>query len=153
MSVNSLSLDAARVDYYGDWTAQANEGFEQIADSDCFDPLLVIVPGQGQVVTPASGTVQFNFQLDPGSRIIAAWIAPSTGIFQITDLCNGHELIQDAGSGLGPTGLGPVGEAVSFFLLPCPWVVMGSGLFSFQAWAAPGTVQYVILMVAQVKPC
>jgi hypothetical protein len=152
MSTTSLALDASRVDYVGDFSSLAIARCEDIDSSDCFQPLWMMVPGQGQAVTPSSGYIQYNFRIEPGSRIVGLWEAASNGLWQLRDVCMDHKLIQDSGNGM--LGLGaPQGENVSFMMLPAPWRVMGSGLFSFEAWNTPGAITFLLLLIAEVKPC
>jgi hypothetical protein len=38
-------------------------------------------------------------------------------------------------------------------LLPCPWPVVGEGLFTLEAWGTPGANFVMVLKVAEVTDC
>lgn len=155
MSLTSFSLGAATVEYFGDWRAICAWALEWVQRSGCFRPRFVLLPGQGITqVVPATGKIEYRFQLEPNSVILGLMPFPLSGLFQLTEVCTDHQLFQDATSGAVILTAGSAtDDSTPYTLLPCAWEASGDGWFKFEVWNDAGATQYVLLLVAEVKPC
>lgn len=105
-------------------------------------------------MVPATGKIEYRFQIEPNSVILGVMPIPGAGLIQLTEVCSDHALFQDALSGGALLTAGAVNdESVSYTLFPCAWEASGDGWFRFELWATPGSTQYVTLLVGEVKPC
>lgn len=154
MSVSSLALHAAWRDYWGMWNPFVEPFLAPLEDSKCHAPRLVVMPELAQQIIPAAGKVLYNFHLVPGSIIWGMWPPNNAALtIQLTDVSLAHKFFQEPISTdqLATTGAG-AGEFPSFTLF-YPHPVVGDGLFTFEAWGAPGSFFVVLLGVAEVTDC
>lgn len=155
MSLTSFALGAATVEYFGDWRALCAWGLEWVQRSNCFRPRYALLPGQGvSQIVPLTGKIEYRFQLEPNSVILGVMPFPASGLFQLTEVCTDHSLFQDPTSGVRLLTTGSDNdESTPYTLFPCAWEASGDGWFKFEVWGDAGSPQYVILLVAEVKPC
>ncbi len=154
MSRSSLSAWACWRDYWGMWNAYNEPQFAPLERSPCHAVRLALAPDIQSQVIGASGAINYNFYLVPGSLIWGFWVTPVSGVsMQLTDISLAHEFFQ-----------GPVKTSFlqtpdadtrfpSYFMLPTPHPVVGDGLFSLEMWGPVGTRVYLILGVAEVTTC
>ena len=155
MSVSSLSLTSAWRDYWAMWNALVEPQLAPLEQSVCHAPRLVLLPDVSHQIVPASGKIEYNFHLVPGSLIWGMWLAADQSYaIQITDVELGHQFFQEPVSiNLLFTRGAEAGAMPTPTLLPTPHPVVGDGLFSFEAWATPASTVLMMLGVAEVTDC
>jgi hypothetical protein len=157
MSVSSLALSIAWRDYWGMWNPYVEPLVAPIELSECHAPRIAILPQLQQQTFDATGKIQYNFHLVPGSLIFGMMTnGDSTVSVQITDIEMGHQFFQEPISADQICSLFVNEEFAympNFMLLPTPHPVVGDGLFSFEAWGPVGTTFVMLLGVAEVTDC
>lgn len=157
MALSSLALDSSWVDFYGDWASAVEPFVKAIENSGCHAPRLALVPDIYNQVIPASGKIEYNFHLPPGSLIWGFWAGQMSNLenqLQITDVALGYTLFQDPITAKFLVTYGSeVGRFPSYMILPGPHPVVGDGLFTLEVWGDPGDVAALILGVAEVTDC
>jgi hypothetical protein len=111
-----------------------------------------MIPSESEGIFGASGKITYNFHLVPGSLIWGLMTMDNT--VQLTDVGTGHALFQEPVGGFvaGVKGR-QFGNIPSFFLLPTPWPVTGTGLWTLEAWGAEASRFVMLLGVAEVVDC
>ena len=156
MSRSSLSLDSCWRDYYGMWNPLVEPQFAPIERSGCHAPRLARFPDVLNQVVPASGKIEYNFHLVPGSLIWGFWgyFTNEDMVVQLTDVNLGHQFFQaPVTTRLLITRGANAGRFPSYTLLPTPHPVVGDGLFTLELWGDPGDIGCVIFGVAEVTDC
>lgn len=155
MSHTSIATLPAWVDLWGNWSALAEVWAEVLENSKCHAARYAMAPAQDQRTVPATGKLNYNLTLVPGSIILGVWVFGNSTM-QITDvnILNGHRLFQEpiTMAALRTQGANQ-GVMPSFTLLPRPYPVVGDGVFKFEFWDEPGSMPYVLLLVAEVTNC
>lgn len=164
--ITPFQLDAAWRDYLNLWSPPANAQFAPIQDSSCYLPRLRMVPDTSSQTMPASGKIQYNFTVAPGSIMWAIWAGPSAQLpftFQLTDVQINHRLFQEPAStqclpnagnvanGLINSNLLP--SSYNYALLPTPWPIVGDGLLTVEIWGTPKLRYFLMLGFAEVNEC
>jgi hypothetical protein len=157
MSVSSLALWSCWRDYWGMWNPAVEPYLAPLELSQCHAPRWAVLPQVAQQTIPASGKIQYNFRLQPGSIIWGMFVDNNlnfdgTITIQLHDVALGHDFFQSPIS----TDQLQVNEAGLDF--PCftpmlPYPVVGDGLFSFEMWGPAGNVFVMLLGVAEVTDC
>lgn len=154
MAISSLSLDPSWRDYTGVWNALVEPLMAPIEESRCHAPRFVLIPDQQAQVISASGKIEYNFRLVPGSLLLGMWTTDAATAVQLKDLNIGHEFFQEP---MNPQYLQTLGAEQgrfpSFFLFPAPHPVVGDGLFMLEAWGPAGNEYFAVLQVAEVTDC
>lgn len=161
--ISSFQLDAAWRDYWNLWGPPSNAQISPIADSKCYLPRERMVPDSSTQIMPASGKIEYNFVVAPGSIMFVISAGPSSSLpftFQLTDVAIGHRLFQEPSStqslpnsrNLAGNATGQV-SAANYALLPTPWPVVGDGLFTCEIWGTPLSRYFLILGFAEVSEC
>jgi hypothetical protein len=156
MSLNPLSLDPSWRDYYGSWNPSVEPYAAPLEKSNCHLPRLALVPDVLNQVVPASGKIEYNFHLRPGSLIWGFWqyFTNTSNAIQLTDVNLGHAFFQDPVTlSLLITQGANAGRFPSYTLLPTPHPVVGDGLFTLEVWGDPGDIASLILAVCEVSEC
>lgn len=156
MSLDSLSLYSEWRDYYGMWNPLVEPQFAPIERSGCHAPRLARIPDVLNQVVPASGKIEYNFHLVPGSLIWGLWayMTNTSNAIQLTDVNLGHQFFQAPVTiSLLLTAGANEGRFPSYTMLPTPHPVVGDGLFTLEVWGDPGDVAAIILGVAEVTDC
>ncbi len=125
MSLNPLSLDSSWRDYYGSWNPTVEPFTAPLEKSNCHLPRLALCPDVLNQVVPASGKIEYNFHLVPGSLIWGFWafFSNTSNAIQLTDVNLGHAFFQDPVTlALLITQGANAGRFPSFTLLPTPHV-------------------------------
>lgn len=155
MSVSSLALFPGWRDYWGMWNALVEPWAAPLEQSKCHGPRLAVLPELDAATFDQTGKTLYNFHLVPGSLIWGMWVpSDPTVTIQLTDLNLGYEFFQQpmTADQLATTSFNN-GYFPSFTLLPTPHPVVGDGLFSYEAWGAPGASFVMALGVAEVTEC
>ena len=157
--ITPVQLDAAWREYWNLYTPQAQALFAPIADSFCYTPRIRMVPDVNQQIMPSFGKIEFNFTLQPGSLIWAAWPGPPAQVpfvFQLTQVELDHQLFQEPSSTIclpnAQNAVSPT-SPFNYALMPTPWPVVGDGLFSVEIWGTAALRYFVILGIIEVAPC
>lgn len=157
MSLSTLALDPSWRDYAGMWNPLVEPQFAPIEKSPCHAPRLALVPDILNQVVPASGKIQYNFHLVPGSLIWGFWPGQMSSldmVVQLTDVNLGHAFFQDPVTVKFLLTVGAnAGRFPSYTLLPTPHPVVGDGLFTLEVWGEAGDVAALVLGVAEVTDC
>jgi hypothetical protein len=156
MSRSPLALYSDWRDYCGMWNPLIEPILAPLDKSECHATRLVLVPDITNILIPASGKIEFNFHLVPGSLIWGFVFDVNTGnpAVQLTDVNMGHQFFQDpVNAQFLKTQGANFGRFPSFTLLPTPHPVVGDGLFTFEAWGTPADSVILILGVAEVTTC
>lgn len=157
MSRTSLALDSSWRDYAGMWNPLCEPQFAAIERSPCHVIRLALIPDVLNMTVPASGKIQYNFHLVPGSLIWGIWpgqVSDLTMAMQITDVELGHKFFQAPVTIEFLLTVGAnAGRFPSYTLLPTPHPVVGDGLFTLEVWGTPGEYAALILGVAEVTDC
>jgi hypothetical protein len=160
--ISPFQLDTAWRDYWNLWGPPSNAQISPIADSKCYLPRMRMVPDTSTQIMSASGKIEYNFVVAPGSIMWAIWAGPSANLpftFQLTDVAIGHRLFQEPCSTQSlPNSNNAVSSggqisAANYALLPTPWPVVGDGLFTCEIWGTPLSRYFLILGFAEVNEC
>lgn len=148
-------LNTAYVDYWGSYNATVLNALDPMLELwGCFLPRFATVPGQGLQTIGPSGTLTYNFRLEPGSLIWGVWPYSQGGLWNITDSCLDHSLFQDPLSAAATFTTGASDASMpSPTLLARPWPVMFDGLFQLEAWGSAGSFAYFVLGVMELPKC
>lgn len=160
MSVSSLALSPYWRDYWGMWNAFVEPYLAPLELSQCHAPRFCVLPQVAQQTIPASGKVQYNFRLQPGSIIWGLFPLNTSTDFlgpvsvQLRDVELGHDFFQ---SPISTDQLQVKGDwaGVDFpsYTPMLPHPVVGEGLFTFEMWGPVGTLFVMLLGVAEVTDC
>lgn len=155
MSVSTLALDSSWRDYVGMWNSFVEPQCAPLEESSCHASRFAVIPAIEQQIVPASGKINYNFQLPAGSLVWGFWLVLSPDfVIQLTAVDLGHKLFQEPAAAAQLITQGSDrGRYPSFTLLPCPLPVVGEGLFTLEAWGTPGDRFYMVLGVAEVTDC
>lgn len=159
MSVSSLALWPSWRDYWGMWNAAMEPYLSPLELSQCHAPRFAVLPQIAQQTIPASGKVEYNFRLEPGSIIWGLFpLNTSTDGFsgpitvQLRDIGLGHDFFQSPLSTDQIQTSNAGDDFPSETLIP-PYPVVGDGLFAFEMWGPVGAVFVMLLGVAEVTDC
>jgi hypothetical protein len=157
--LSAFGLETNWRDFWAMWNALVVPQVVPLEGSDCYLPRLAIMPEVGFMTFPASGKIEYNFHLKAGSIIWGFW-APETSVefntvtIQFTDVELGHEFFQEPIETRFLMTKGTIqGWMPSYTMLPTPHPVVGTGLFTLEAWGVPGDTFFMILGVAEVADC
>lgn len=157
--ITPFELDSAWRDYWNLWGPMAIAQISPLQDSLRYTPRVRIVPSSNDQIMPQAGKIESNFDLTPGSIVWGLWAGPSAQlpfVFQVTQADTGHSLFQE------PTSTNALPNATNavaptspwnYALLPCPWPVVGDGLFLGEIWGTVGSRYYLIIGIAEVEEC
>ncbi len=165
--INSLELWPYYRDTWGFWDAEVMSAFAPLDHNSCYQPKFYTAPEIG-IQTMNSGAYQrYNLTITPGSLIFAFLqnlndlstfshggnVNTPTFSVQIKDVSTGHKFFDVPLSNYflsNPNSTYPN-------LLPCPYPVSGSGMFSVEFWAnaanSVATRVFLIFAVAEVIQC
>lgn len=158
MSVSSLGLFPNWRDYWGMWNAMMEPYIAPLELSQCHAPRFAVLPQVAQQTIPASGKVEYNFRLEPGSIIWGLFPLNTDTDFdgpvtvQLRDIGLGHDFFQSPISTDQLQASDP-GSDFPCYTLIAPHPVVGDGLFSFEMWGPVGTLYVMLLGVAEVTDC
>lgn len=153
MSVSSLALNSTWRDYWGMWNPLVECFLAPLELSECHAPRFVVLPQLNLQTLPASGYMQYNFHLVPGSLIWGMFPTNNSQIaVQLTDVGLAHAFFQE------PISADQLATAQAGAYFPAatlinPHPVTGDGLFTFEAWGPAGAVFVMLLGVAEVTDC
>ena len=160
MSVSSLSLWPTWRDYWGMWNAAMEPYLSPLELSQCHAPRYAVLPQVAQQTIPASGKVEYNFRLEPGSIIWGMFpLTTEAGDFaagavtvQLRDIGLGHDFFQTP---ISTDQLQVFNGGADFpaATLIAPYPVTGDGLFAFEMWGPVGQTFVMVLGVAEVTDC
>lgn len=170
MAKSSLALDACWRDYSGMWNPLIEPYHAPIEESRCHAPRFALIPDIQHQVIPASGKIQYNFYLVPGSLIwgfcVTQGTTPSGGqqtfpnnsgnpfTIQLRDIGLEHDFFQEpSNTTFLVTNGAQFGRFPSYTLLPSPHPVVGDAFFNLEVWGTPGDTFAMILLVAEVTDC
>ncbi len=135
MARSSLALDPSWRDYYGDWSALVEPLMAPIEESACHAPRFALIPDVPHQIIPASGKIEYNFFLVPGSLIVGFWVMGSTTLpgnsqntfaIALRDVELEHDFFQEPSTtDFLRTEGAQFGRFPSMTLLPCPHPVVG----------------------------
>jgi hypothetical protein len=136
MSRTPWALSEGWRDYEGMWNPGVEPWIAPLGVSKCHAPRIVQLPPIAQSLVPAMSKLEYNFRLQPGSVIYGVVHNDTQGLtaMQLTDVGMGHSLFQEPAAPNFSTVGDTEGWVQSLFLLPCPWPVVGEGLFTFEVW-------------------
>lgn len=156
--VNPLALASSWSDQWGVWSPRAAAASMWLEDEPCLYFRLGLAPETAKQVIPASGYLDYNLRLVPGSVVYKLWTPNVSSVqCQISDIALGHDLFQE------PVELNSLytdfrtGRFSSGFLLPMPHPIVddgsGSGMLRVQFWGAAGTRVFVCFGGGEVASC
>jgi hypothetical protein len=165
--INSLQLWPYYRDTWGFWDAEVMSAYAPLDHNSCYQPKFYNAPDIGLQTMNPGAYQRYNLTITPGSLICAFFQnvndlaefagegnqnAPSFAV-QIKDVSTGHKFSDVPLSNYflsNPNSTFPN-------LLPCPYPVSGSGMFSVEFWANPANVGaqriFLIFGVAEVIQC
>lgn len=165
--INSLQLWPYYRDTWGFWDAEVMSAFAPLDHNSCYQPKYYNAPDIGLQTMNPGAYQRYNLTITPGSLILAflqnvndlSTFAhagnANVPIFaaQIKDVSTGHKFSDVPVSNYflsSPNSTYPN-------LLPVPYPVSGSGMFSVEFWANPANVAAarisLIFAVAEVIQC
>lgn len=165
MARSSLALDSCWRDYYAMWNPFVEPLHAPLEESTCHGPRLALMPDVQHQIVPASGKIEYNFHLVPGSVIVGFYL---TGIVDAAALGNSgnpftvafrdigleHDFFQEpTQTDFLKTQGAQFGRFPSYTLLPSPHPVVGESFFTLEVWGTPGDTFVGILLVAEVTDC
>jgi len=167
---SSLALDSCWRDYGRFWNAQTEPYHAPIEESVCHAPRYALIPDVTHQTIPASGKIEYNFYLVPGSLVVGFFVTQGnnpqgTGqtfptnsgnpfTIQLRDIGLQHDFFQEPSSTqfLATNGA-QFGRFPSYTLLPSPHPVVGDAFFSLEVWGTPGDTFAMVLLIAEVTDC
>lgn len=163
MAQSSLALDSCWRDYYASWNPLIEPRMAPLEESTCHAPRYALIPDVVHQIIPASGKIEFNFRLVPGSLIIGFWVMGKNTLssnsgnpftIQLRDIEMEHDFFQaPTQTDFLITQGAQQGRFPSMTLWPCPHPVVGDAFFSLEVWGTPGDQFVMILKVAEVTDC
>lgn len=170
MARSSLALDGCWRDYSAMWNALIEPYHAPIEESRCHAPRYALIPDVQHQTVPASGKIEYNFYLVPGSLITAFWVTVGNNSLgfgqtfpnnsgnpftvQLRDIGLEHDFFQEPSNTTFLANNGAsLGRFPSYTLLPSPHPVVGDAFFSLEVWGTPNDQFAMILLVAEVTDC
>jgi hypothetical protein len=161
--ITPFQLDASWRDYWNTYSPVANAQIAPLTDNTCYAPRIRMVPDPTQQNMPSSGKIEYNFVVAPGSIMWGMWAGPAAQLpftMQLTDIAIGHRMFQEPASTVClPNSTNSQGSTspYNYALFPCPWPVVGDGLFTLEIWpgssANIGKRHFIILGCAEINEC
>lgn len=155
---NPFELLPSWSDAFGQWNSRALAAVAFLENEKCLKARFALGPNAAAQTIGASGSVDYNVRLVPGS-VVYGFVLPlsaasSSVRIQVTDLALNHAWFQEplALSSLGVSGVRE-GWFERWILLPCPHPVVGDGLFRVELWGDEGESAFIIFGVAEVSAC
>jgi len=170
MALSTLALDSSWRDYYAMWNPLIEPLHAPIEESVCHAPRYALIPDVQHQTIPASGKIEYNFYLVPGSLIVGFWVTVGNNALgfgqtfpgnsgnhftvQLKDIGLDHLFFQEPSqTDFLQTNGAQFGRFPSYTLLPAPHPVVGDAFFSLEVWGTPGDQFAMVLLVAEVTDC
>lgn len=170
--LSPLSLDQLTRDLWGQYDGAAIAQIADLAAEGCYQPKFYKAPADDQEVMQSGDYATYGLKITPGSIIYGLYLpcdpvqneqsnsAPPQFNVQITDVTLKRKWFDDPIWSLflanyKPTFQSQVALQSGSFpnLLPCPYPVVGSGLFMVELWNTSDVEQRIELVFGVLEVC